>query len=269
MRRLDTEATITLRNSDVAELGAADCLNEFVDAVVSMPYWTVECIILFGGLVRDGGIIDGWSDIDIIVAFDEIPSKHIRKLSVIARSIQAKYKLRLDIVAFGLNEIQDASLKDSFTHSGAINALAMRKNVSKVLYGSVPYVTFSKDHEKIAAVYYISSTMLMMRDYMINIATLDESEEHFRTIAPRITRWVFSIVRASLRLYGIYCHPYEESIAHVNSKFPDVDTTTLERLVVLRKTFVNCGVDMDLLMSAYEFSEAYSQMILRCHHENH
>lgn len=208
-----------------------NCLEKFIEEFVDLNKDNLRGIILFGGLVRDRKGIPGWSDIDLAVIYQDITARNIFQNSKVKRECEEKYQIRID-----LNEIAESEIsKDMMSiryNSELTNALAFRNNVSVSVFENPPVYTFSLEEEKRTAIYYINDTLLKYRKFLNEN---DFFEEDGKKFLQRIVRWTFSIIRASLRLDGIYAHPYEESISFLQKLYPDLDTSCLQKIAKARK----------------------------------
>ena len=104
--------------------------------------------------------------------------------------------------------------------------------------------------------------------FLISYSYEDNSIEKFKNALQRIIRWVFSIIRSSLRLFGIYTHPYESSNNALSKNFPDLDITLLKKLVSIRRKFNNIELDISLFSKIEFFIETYIKYIIGKYYEN-
>jgi len=162
-----------------------------------------------------------------------------------------------------LKELTDERLARCCFNSEIINALSMRENVSIVVFGHVPSVSFTTEQEKQAAILYIMNTLALFRRYLIEVLYRDNVEEHIKADLKRIIRWVFSIIRSSLRLFDIYTHPYEYSLPFVRQIFPEVDTSLLLQLIRIRKNISTVDNTSELVQEIEIFIEEYVVLSLR------
>ena len=116
------------------------CLQDFVEGLLNYNVDNVLCIVLYGGLVRDGEPIPGWSDIDLIVLFRDILTRNGATLSSLLDRTETKYGIRIDLTQLDEKWFIDSRLLANFYNSEVMNALAMRPDVSRVLYGTLPPV---------------------------------------------------------------------------------------------------------------------------------
>jgi hypothetical protein len=144
----------------------------------------------------------------------------------------------------------------------------MRTNVSAVLYGALPVLAVSPEQEKLAARFYIDQTVAAFRRYLIEQVHRGEGQEHYGQSLARVTRWVFSIMRASLRLFDIYVHPYDPSLEQVAALFPDIDLSVPYELLTMRKHPDMLRVNYSLFDSIEGFLQKYITCVLRKAGEN-
>jgi len=240
-----------------------DCIRELTNNIIASNLKNIETILLFGGIVRDSKVFKEWSDIDIVVIFKDITKRSAADLAKILQQLESRYSIRIDLIQISLKELTDERLAGSFLNSGIINALSMRENVSILVFGHVPSVSFTTEQEKQAAILYIVNTLALFREYLIEVLYRNNLEEHIKTDFKRIIRWVFSIIRASLRLFDIYTHPYEYSLPFVRQIFPEVDTSLLLKLIRIRKN-INIVDNASKLVQEIEiFIEEYVVLSLR------
>ncbi len=239
------------------------CLNEFVQGVLAHRPDDIVCIVLYGGLVRDGNPIPGWSDIDIIVVFENITKRSGLTLSHLLELTEEKFGIRIDLTQLDQRWLTDQRLLSSFYNSEVINALSMRPGVSRIIYGTLPHVSFSKEQERAAAHFYISHTLVAVRRYLLENAMRRPAQQDIVISVARVTRWVFSIIRASLRLFDVYVHPYGPSLDQVKVLFPGIDLTVPYVLLRMREAPTTIWADHSLFISIETFLEEYVTVVLR------
>jgi predicted nucleotidyltransferase len=217
-----------------AENGYGPCLDCVVRTLLSQERENIACLLLFGGLVRDDKAIVGWSDIDLIVVFRDILVRNQSLVGDVIRRSQLDYDIRVDLTQLDLSELCDPAVMCRCYHSEILNALALRPGVSAVLYGELPPFDITMEQERLAALFYMDDTVHRLRRYLVESAVTGSDEVLFGNSVARVTRWVFSTVRAALRLFGIYSHPYEPSLIEVERLFPEIDLTLPRALVAYR-----------------------------------
>lgn len=208
----------------------SNCLDYFLQHLLSLYENIIECIILYGGLVRDQNAIDGWSDIDLLIVYTNIDLRDSIVLNHLIFDTQTRFNIKLDINELMLVEISTHIIPSLNYHGEYLNVLQLRENVSILVFGSLHQITITRTMEKKAALVYINTTYYQLRKYIIDnppdIVGLK-----------RITKWTFSIVRASLRLFDIFSHPYDESIMYITQLFKDeIDVSLLNKLLNVRNT---------------------------------
>ena len=234
-----------------------DCLAELISEITSHNPGNLETILLYGGIVRDVRVFDGWSDIDVIVIFRDISKRSARDLAGLIHVLEDKYSIRIDLTQVSLREVTDRRLAGLNTNSELINALSVRDNVSTVIYGRLPKLDFTPEQEKQAAVFYITNTLALFRRYLVEIAYRGNRHEYAREDLKRTSRWMFSIIRASLRLFGVYSHPYQYSLGHLERLFPELDTSLPKHLVEMRRSFNKVDIPADMIHRIETFVEDY------------
>ena len=83
------------------------CLREFLNLIVHTYVDNIQCVLLFGGLVRDGAPILGWSDIDILVIFKDLMTRDPRELANILLKLEERYGTRIDLSQADVYELSD------------------------------------------------------------------------------------------------------------------------------------------------------------------
>lgn len=236
------------------------CISEFVDGLVSRGKDNIQAILIFGGCVRDGIIIEGWSDIDIALIYKERPKMNSQFLATYIENLEFEYHFRIDVTQLFLEEITGSEYSKYFMNGAIINAIK-RKNIGIILYGNLPEITFSDEQEKQAALVYMSSTILSFREYLIE--KLFRGEHGLKNHLPRLIRWTFSLIRSSLRLFDVYVHPYEDSINSLKRLFPSIDTKVLDELVAIRRNFSDYHLENnELILRIEDFVETYIPFVL-------
>ncbi len=212
------------------------CLEGFIREFCAANGSNLKGVILYGGLVRDKSVLPGWSDIDIAVIYRKISERNILLNTSIKRYYELTFQIRID-----LNEIDSCELSEGLIsiqyHGEYTNALAFRKQVSISVFREHPVYLPDVETERRTSIFYINDTLFRYRKYLNEN---DFTRPGSAILLPRIVRWYFSIVRASLRLFGIYSDPYEASIEHLREIAPSLDISVLEELAVGRR---NCTID--------------------------
>jgi predicted nucleotidyltransferase len=239
------------------------CLNSFVRGVLDQSEPNVRCIILYGGLVRDKEPIPGWSDIDLLIVFKEISKRDAGVLSELIDSSEKRFGLRIDLTQLDEKWLEEEHLRRYLYNSEVINALAMRPDVSRIIYGNLPHVSISAEQEKIAARFYVSHTLSAVHRYLVQDAMHPTSRQDTTRHVARLTRWVFSIIRASLRLFDIYVHPYRPSLLEVERLFPHLDLAIPYLLLSMRHNPGTISADTAFYASVERFLEEYTTTALR------
>ena len=145
----------------------AACLRDFLVELLKENNNNVASVVLFGGLVRDKTPIPGWSDIDLLVVFRKILARNAEALAKLVDCIEAEYGIRIDLTQIDVEMLSDPLLLASCYNSEILNVLAMRANVCEVFYGTLPRVCICPEHEKMAARFYVSHTIMLFREYLI------------------------------------------------------------------------------------------------------
>lgn len=258
-----TSDYIQLINNKQLNKEYRDCLKELINNIIANNPENIETILLYGGIVRDSKVFNEWSDIDIVVVFKDITKRSAVDLAKVIQQLETRYSIRIDLTQISLKELTDERLARCCFNSEIINALSARENVSIVVFGNVPSVSFTPEQEKQAAILYIMNTLALFRRYLIEVLYRDNVEEHVKADLKRIIRWVFSIIRASLRLFDIYTHPYEYSLPFVKQIFPEVDTSLLLQLIRIRKNISTVDNTSELVQEIEIFIEEYVALSLR------
>lgn len=241
------------------------CINELVESLLEWQKENIKSILLYGGIVRDGSAIAGWSDIDMVIIFKTIEKRNSRELAALVDRLQEKYTIRLDINQVSLEEINNPALLGNFYNSEIINAILLRENVAEILYGKPPVFTFSLEQEQQAALYYLNNMLFTIRKYYIEFV-YKEGGKNYEVALPKLTRWIFSVVRSSLRLFGIFVHPYEYAIDPLKNLFPALDISILYQLIKVRKeNLLIC--EEDTFERIEKFVEMYYQLVIIKYHE--
>lgn len=244
-----------------------DCLAELIHDLVSHNSENVETILLYGGIVRDSKVFDEWSDIDIIVIFGDINQRSATDLAGLIHIIENKYSIRIDLTQISLREVTNEKLAKLNNNSEIVNALSMRDDVATVVYGHLPELDFTLEQEKQAAIFYIMNTLALFRRYLVEVAYRGNLEAHARTDLKRTSRWMFSIIRASLRLFDVYSHPYQYSLEHLQRLFPELDTSLPKQLIEMRESFKNIDIPSDIIHRVEIFVENYVVLSLERYYD--
>ena len=252
-----------LRNEQINEK-YRNCLQELINNIIADSYENIEAILLYGGVVRDSKVFDNWSDIDIIVVFKDITKRSASNLAEILQRLEAQYSIRIDLTQISLRELTDGRLTRCYFSSEVINALSMRDNVSIVAFGDIPAVSFTSEQEKQAAIFYIMTTLGLLRRYFVEVLYRGNAEDHIKADLRRIIRWLFSIIRASLRLFNIYTHPYEDSLPHLERIFPELDISLLAHLTGLRKNINRVDNASEMIQVAQRIEIFIEEYVALC-----
>jgi hypothetical protein len=225
----------------------SNCISDFVAALAETFADNLQVIILHGGLVRDREPIEHWSDIDLIVILDHYAPRVTPSLSTLVERLERKHDVRLDINLLYRHDYESDQVNSypvqvplrtpvsRFHHSEIINALNQRG--TRILYGCLNARDMAAFDETAAAYSYLSTVQNLFRRYYIENIFRPTQSIRNRTSIQRIIRWVFSIIRASLRLSGIYVNPYHESVVELIrlNLISDEDTLLLKRLMTIRE----------------------------------
>lgn len=244
-----------------------DCLAGLVSSLIAYNHENIESILLYGGIVRDSKVFDEWSDIDIIVVFRDITKRNALDLATLIHRFENEYSIRIDLTQISLREITNEKLVKWNNNSEIVNALSMRENVSIIVYGHLPELSFTIEQEKQAAIYYIMNTLGLFRKYIVEVVYRGNLEEHIRTDLKRISRWMFSIIRASLRLFDIYAHPYQYSLEYVERVFPEVDTSLPKQLIEMRDNYNKVEIPLEIIHEIELFIENYVVLTLEKYYD--
>lgn len=238
------------------------CIEDFLKKLISSNPGNIETVILYGGLVRDARSFDSWSDIDVIVIFQDIVARSTASLSVILHQLSSAYSVRIDLTQLSLKDLTDECLVNVCYNGEVINALSIRDNVSIALFGKAPRVTFTLEQEQQAAVFYLVNTLSLLRRYFVEVVYKNGFQNTDYNDIMRIVRWTFSIIRASLRLFNIFEHPYEYSLPHLRQHFPNLNTSVLSQLIEIRKDVTKISFTPDLAREVELFVEVYVSLVL-------
>lgn len=243
------------------------CIEEFVSKIQNTFDDNLHVIILHGGLVRDLTPINRWSDIDIIVVFKNYRSNITPPISELSEYLDTKYDLRMDINLNYESDFDSDNMKAKFYNSEIINALNQRG--TKILYGSFTDKNLALFNEREAVYVYLNTVQNLFRRYYIENIFRDKKRVKNTAYIQRIIRWVFSIIRSSLRLKGIYANPYQESINELTRLkiVSTEDIKLLMRLMEIRNsfdTFDNMSEDnlIELYSSVECFVEKYIHEVI-------
>lgn len=236
----------------------ANCLNKFVESAISIEGDNISSIILFGGLVRDKKFINGWSDIDILIIFNDLNKRNIFWLSSIISDTYVNYDLRLDITQIGLAEVSGRVNQSLILNGEILNCLAMRKDVSLLIYGDNVPIYFSEEVEREVAIHYISNTILQFRRYLIENIRIENGTIE-KVHVSRIIKWIFSILRSYLRIYGIYAHTYEYLLPHLNKYYPGIDFPFIKSLLLYRQDAAENYCSINILNQFDNFINDFQQ----------
>lgn len=209
-------------------------------------------IYLFGGFGR-GMARENWSDVDILLVFEEINSTVISKVSRIKNG--SKCPIHLDVNILSEDEIlkdQIISTKYNAKHS---NAFAKNRNVSQVLYGrEIEFINNFED-EKMASIFKINQSIYEFRKALV--------EEKFRNFGideiKSYIKKIFSTIRASMVIKGIYVHPYEDLVKKLIDIFPKYNVDILNELISIRNGDISLNEKPfpQLFIEMYDYLEEY------------
>ena len=237
-------------------------LQDFLDKVIAFQPENIQAVVLLGGIFRNKKIINQWSDIDLIIIWKDILSVDLVEFSDIIDDWERSYMIRLDITQVSVKELMDINLSQYLFNGIIINALK-RDDVRDVIYGSIPDFKISDEQEKQSALFYINHMLFWQREYYIE-SLLRSNNEQIKSLIPILIRRTFSIVRASLRLFDIYCHPYEDSIYNIENKFPEICTNVLWKMLDIKDSFDEFQFnDIDILLEIRNFTEIFVDTILK------
>lgn len=244
----------------VSENSTNPFFKSLVDATIDAFGQKVQSIVLFGGIVRDGVFYTGWSDLDLIIIFKGMPDGTIAKCKKFPEITFEEQSLRVDPIFVFNDEITTQPLSNFFLNGPAINALIIERKVGLPIFGKIPQLRTTPHQERVAAILYITDIRYQLRNFIWDFSIQDCPNLDYAI--PRVSRWCFSTIRASLRLFEIYSHPYEESIFHLETLFPSKDFSLLHRIASLRKNFIPSDADRTLVEDTYLFVEDFIPFVL-------
>ncbi len=237
------------------------CVHDFVSGVLENEIENVKAILLIGSINREKKIIQDWSDLDFIVIWKNFQKVDLGRLADTVERIETKYSLRID-----LNQISESELSDitysQYLYNGIIMNAIKRAHQHQILYGSLPDFQITDQQEKQAALFYINQMLFWQREYFIEtLLRTNDLKDKF----PQLLRRTFSIARASLRLFDIYCNPYEETIENIESIFPECKFETLQKLLLIKNNYSSIEVSKleECLIEISHFIETFIPMVLR------
>lgn len=255
---------LQLLNNEQINEKYRNCLKELINNITVSNHDNIQAILLYGGVVRDSKVFDDWSDIDIIVVFKDIMKRSAVDLTKILQRLEAQYFIQIDLTQISLREVTDDRLTKCYLSSEVINTLSMTDNVSIVAFGDISIVSFTAEQEKQAAIFYIGNTLGLLRRYYVEVLYRGNVEDHIKADLRRIIRWVFSITRASLRLFNIYTHPYEDSLPYLKRIFPELDMSLLARLTGLRKNINALNDALEMIQVAQKIEIFIEEYVALC-----
>lgn len=240
-------------------------LDSFLKKIIAFQPGNIQAIILLGGVFRNKRIINQWTDIDLIIIWKEILNVDLVEFSNIISEWEKLYNIRLDITQISNKELINPTLTPYLYNGIIINALK-RNNVRELLYGSIPEFTISDEQEKQSALFYINNMLFWQREYYIE-TLLRSTNEQIKQLLPILIRRTFSIVRASLRLFDIFCHPYEDSISYIEKIFPDLSTEILWKMIHIKNHFDEYHFkDWEMLLQIRKFTETFVFIVIDKYH---
>ena len=213
------------------------CINEFISKLSEKFLNEIIAVILQGGAARDSTPIKSWSDIDLIIIFEEYNPLLTKFLGEISNKLNIKYTLRMDFKVVYRCDIKDSFRRTKYCSSEVMNAL--NKRGIKILYGSIDSIKLDGFDEKEAVYVYLNVTLLVFRQYYMDNIYYNFDNSNYKTYLQRILRMVFSIIRSSLRLLDIYVNPYRESLTKLKKLniLSQRDLNLLEKLISIRSNF--------------------------------
>jgi predicted nucleotidyltransferase len=219
------------------ELKYQKCINEFTKDVIKQLKQNIQVIILHGGLVRDTSPIEFWSDIDLILIFKQYSYIITQYLAKTVGLFESRYNLRLDINVIYQYDFDNEFNKSKYYNSEIINALHKR-NV-KILYGNLDIINLQSFNENEAVYVYLNNTQNLFRRYYVENIYRNLDSNNCGMYLQRIIRWVFSIIRSSLRLSNIYVNPYQDSLNELIrlEYLSNKEIQLIEKLIQIRTNF--------------------------------
>ncbi len=241
------------------------CVNDFISGILENEIENVKAILLIGSINREKKIIQDWSDLDFIIIWKNLQKLNFERLASTIERIESKYSLRID-----LNQISEAELSDitysQCLYNGIIMNAIKRPHQHQILFGSLPDFQITDQQEKQAALYYINQMLFWKREYFIEtLFRTSNLKDNF----PQLLRRTFSIVRASLRLFDIFCNPYEDTIENAENVFPEFKFEVLQKLHLIKNNYSSievCKLE-ETLIEISNFIETFIPLVLRKYNE--
>jgi hypothetical protein len=239
-----------------------ECIDEFVATLSNQFEKELSVIILHGGLVRESSPIKYWSDIDLITVFKYYDRSITKYLSKIIHEFEIRFNIRLDINLVYQYDFNDDFHKSKYYNSEIINALNLRS--AKVLYGSLNAIDSTFFNERESVFVYLVNTQNLFRRYYIENVYCNLDSINCKIYLQRIIRWVFSIIRSSLRLYDVFVNPYQDSLNELIkiNCLSQQNISLIETLIRIRSDFANLDTSdiayfEELFTRIEDFIESY------------
>ncbi len=241
------------------DLKYRSCLSDLITRASNVIN-DLETVALIGGLARSTRIINDWSDIDALVVCKHVDFNACLQIDNFIKELETEYAIRLDVIKTGLNDLTAGVCTDAII----VSVLSRPKSLAKVLYGKLPELSFTKEHEKQVSLYHMNHIFYEFRFSMGSRLLECHDERQLKRCLERVIRWAFSLVRSSLVLFDIFSHPYEESIDNLKHVFPEADITTLRKLGRIREQFSEYELqgDLSIFQEAGTFIENYYHMVM-------
>jgi predicted nucleotidyltransferase len=205
-------------------------IREFADFSAAELQENLSALALFGSCARKGGVVDGWSDIDVLLIVRYATQVEKRNFFEFVRAASKRSDIGFTVSLHTEIEIARRFKIVSPINSIVLNALSGRDGTAKVLYGDVRFLPPPLTIEKKNAYSYLHQ----MSSHLRRINLEGKSRISEKTVLAQLIRWSSSIVRCSLRTKGIFLDPYEPSLSAATNFYPEVSFDLLRKLFPLR-----------------------------------
>jgi hypothetical protein len=237
---------------------ATTCLSEHLPTIFGD---NLVALVLFGSCARAGGVIEGWSDIDILIIVHHPSQVDKELLREHIRHLRAMTGVGFTVIINSLQEVMRRNNVISPVNSVLLNTLSGRVGTSKILWGHIELEEPQMTIERANALSYVDHMTSQLRRFH---AEVKDTASSARTRLAQAIRWTSSLVRAWLRSRGVFVLPYEESLIAASQLCAGIAFSDAFAAFALRRSWgqVNEHVSADYLRRLDYFMESFLERVL-------
>ena len=192
------------------------------------------CAIISAGSLTTPHFEDTWSDIDLLLVFDEIPLKIKLALAITKASLEKRYGRKFGINVVTRQEATRPNLPEISLDGKTLQALLeLSTHPERLLYRKDASTHFYTPDIECVRRYSLSNiSMFLLRNRKLLTSELSDDISRLKKTAEREMRACFIITKLAIQYAeGYTCSVHKEVASRSLISFPDFDTSFLEESI--------------------------------------